>query len=62
MPAGKLNETGEGAWYDDALAWAVGAGLIDPDRTVTNPEEDGHRADVVAYLWRKLAVPTGENY
>lgn len=60
--SGTPNETGEGVWYNDALVWAANEGLIDPNRAVTNPDGDCSRADVVAYLWRKLAIPTSKNY
>ena len=48
---GEPGKTGTGAWYDDAMTWADGAGLT---RALDSsaPAADCPRADVVCYLWK----------
>ena len=51
---GQPGRTGQGTWYDDAVNWANGAGLLSGTAQAFSPGADCPRADVVTYLYRAL--------
>lgn len=51
---GQPGKTGQGQWYDDAVNWANGAGLLSGTAQAFTPGADCPRADVVTYLSRAL--------
>ena len=47
----------DGAWYTDAVAWAVAHGVTDgTSRTTFSPDGTCTRAQIVTFLWRALAA------
>lgn len=52
---GEPGATGEGAWYDDAFAWALEAGVVkgyNDDPTKLGPNDEITREQLAAILWR----------
>lgn len=52
--AGQPNRTGAGNWYDDAVKWANGIGLLSGTAETFNPGAECPRKDMVLYLFRQL--------
>lgn len=49
-----------GAWYDDAAAWATGAGVMDAgDGSRFDVERDVTREQIAVMLWRYAGKPAG---
>ncbi len=53
--AGEPNKTGSDNWYDDAVNWAAGIGLLSGTEEAFAPEANCPRKDIVVYLFRELA-------
>ena len=51
---GQPGLTGQGSWYDDAVNWANGAGLLSGTAQTFSAGANCPRADVVTYLFRAL--------
>ena len=54
---GAFTDVADGAWYADAVAWAVAHGVTDgTSRTTFSPDGTCTRAQIVTFLWRALAA------
>ena len=52
-----FSDVADGAWYADAVAWAVAHGVTDgTSRTTFSPDGTCTRAQIVTFLWRALAA------
>lgn len=52
-----------GAWYDEAAAWAAGAGVLDVDGSSRlDLEQDVTREQVAVMLWRYAGKPAGPGW
>lgn len=56
---GRTAYAGTGAWYDDAVAWGVGAGMMNVDDGFWkfSPTEDVTREQLAIMLWRYAGRP-----
>lgn len=59
---GKSFYTGTGAWYDTAVTWAVGAGVLNVDEGFWkfSPDEGITREQLALMLWRYAGRPLAE--
>ena len=54
---GAFSDVADGAWYADAVAWAVAQGVTDgTSQTTFSPDGTCTRAQIVTFLWRALAA------
>ena len=52
-----FTDVADGAWYADAVAWAVAQGVTDgTSHTTFSPDGTCTRAQIVTFLWRALAA------
>ena len=52
-----FSDVADGAWYADAVAWAVAQGVTDgTSQTTFSPDGTCTRAQIVTFLWRALAA------
>lgn len=56
---GRTAYAGTGVWYDDAVAWGVGAGMMNVDDGFWkfSPTEDVTREQLAIMLWRYAGRP-----
>ena len=52
--AGKPGQTGQGAWYEDAVNWADSKEMLLENVAGLDAQKDCPRSDIVTYLYRQL--------
>lgn len=62
VPAVRFTDVAAGAYYADAVSWAVSSGITTgTTKTTFSPDEPCTRAQAVTFLWRAAGSPEPEN-